>query len=84
MTTEKPAVVSASRPPTWAAFLRVVIGLIVCTALALIWTGTQATIKSASDASAIQITQVYAEGIFHAVVTIGLGIMGYVVTRAGQ
>lgn len=53
--------------------LLTIIGLITVTAA----TGT-------SDASAVQIIQVYAEGLFYAVIVIGIGVGIYVGTRAND
>jgi hypothetical protein len=37
-----------------------------------------------SDLSAVQVIQVYAEGLFYAVTIIGLGIGLYIASRAGE
>jgi hypothetical protein len=66
-----------------AHIARVLIGLALIAALAVIISQLRATLHNApSDISAIQVIQVYTEALFQAVVAIGLGVAGYVVTRA--
>lgn len=65
-----------------AQVARVAIGLVLIAALVLIAGQLHDTLSNApQDISAVQVIQVYTEALFKAVIAIGAGIAGYVVTR---
>jgi hypothetical protein len=63
--------------------LRVVAAILSTIVLVLVAVNTSSTVGDAADAgaSAVQIVQLYAEGLFWFVFTIGLTISAYVFTR---
>lgn len=71
--------------PTFAQLARVIVGGIVAVLLTALFFDTRSYVERISsypyDASAVQITQVYAERIFYAISGVGIGIMLYVLTR---
>jgi hypothetical protein len=64
-----------------ARVIRVIVGLVLAGALIIVAASTVSDINNHPDASAVQVTQIYAEGLFYGLVAVGIGIAMYILTR---
>ncbi len=73
----------------WQRDLRVVVGILAIIALAAIalvtlWHLGHASEEIGAQPSAIQVIQIYAEGVFWSVTVIGMAVAVYIVSRVGD
>lgn len=71
----------SSEPGSAARVIRVIVGLVLAGALIIVAASTVSDINNHPDASAVQVTQIYAEGLFYGLVAVGIGIAMYILTR---